>query len=97
MSGPTKPSALQFPVVRDGPMGTVRLSPTVHAEYQQLFQSDDKLSKQQRTHLARYFERFCELGPQCLGPEKFKWEGSFPDGRGGNVSVYAFKQFKLRV
>jgi hypothetical protein len=97
MNGREKPSAVQFPVVSDGPSGTVRLSPDAHAEYQRLFQRNDKLSKQQRTHLKRYFERFCQLGPQSLGPEKFKLEDRFADGKGGNVAVYAFKPFKFRV
>ena len=97
MNGPKKPSALQFPVVRDGPSGTIRLSANVHAEYQHLFQCNDDPSKKQRTHLARYFERFCELGPQRLGEEKFKLEDRFPDGKGGTIAVYAFKPFKLRV
>jgi hypothetical protein len=97
MNGQKRPSAVEYPVVRDGPYAAIRLSPGAHASYQQLFESNDKLSMKRRTHLARYFERFCEIGPQSLGEEKFKREDSFPDGRGGQVSVYAFKPFKWRL
>jgi len=45
----------------------------------------------------RYFERFCELGPQSLGEEKFKLEERLPDGKGGAVAVFTFKPFKLRI
>jgi hypothetical protein len=97
MPGQNRPSAIGFFVVRDGPYAVVRLAPIAHAAYQQLFESNDKLSVQRRTHLARYLERFCEIGPQGLGQEKFKREDSFPDSRGNQVAVYAFKPFKWRL
>jgi hypothetical protein len=84
-------------VVQDGPYAAVRLAPGIHAEYMTLFESNDTLSKKRRTHLTRYFQRFCELGPRSLGEEKFRWEESFSDGRGGQVPVYAFKPFKWRL
>ncbi len=97
MTGHQRPSAVEFPVVRDGPYAAIRLSPDAHAQYQQLFETNNTLAVQRRRHLARYFERFCEIGPESLGPEKFKREDSLPDGRGGHVSVYTFKPFKWRL
>ena len=92
-----RPSAREYPVVQDGPYATVRLAPEVHAEYTRLFESNDTLSRQRRTHLSRYFQRFCELGPQSLNEEKFKFEDSFSDGYGRQIPVYAFKPFKWRL
>jgi hypothetical protein len=47
--------------------------------------------------LKRYFERFCQLGPRGLNEEKFRFEDSFSDGAGGQVSVFTFKPFKWRL
>jgi hypothetical protein len=97
MSNKTRPSAVGYQAVQDGPYASVRLAPEIHTEYKKLFESNDTLSKQRRAHLTRYFQRFCELGPRGLGEEKFKFEESFSDGRGGQVPVYAFKPFKWRL
>jgi hypothetical protein len=96
-SAQSRPSAVNFPVVSDGSYAAIRLAPNVKADYERLWKSNDTLSKQQRTHLKRYFERFAALGPSSLNEEKFKFEDSYPDGRGGQVSVFAFKPFKMRV
>lgn len=97
MKGHKQPSAVEFVCVADGPYAAVRLSPDLHREYMQLFESNDQLSKKRRKHLERYFARYCELGHQALGDDKFKFEDSFPDGRGKQVHVYAFKSFQLRL
>jgi hypothetical protein len=97
MKGQNKPSAATFLVVQDGPHAAVRLAPDVHAEYMQLFENTDHLSKKRRKHLQRYFHRYCELGHQALGEDKFKFEDSFPDEKGRQVPVYAFKSFQLRL
>lgn len=97
MTGQRRPSAIDFPVVQDGPYASIRLSPEIHAVYLKLIESNDTLSRQQRTHLTRYFQRFCELGPRSLGEEKFKWEDSFADAKGRQTPVYAFKPFKMRI
>lgn len=92
-----RPSAREYPVVRDGPYATVRLAPEIYSEYQRLFEGNDTLSRKQRTHLTRYLQRFCELGPQSLNEEKFKFEDSFSDGLGRQVPVYAFKPYQWRL
>jgi hypothetical protein len=97
MKGQKQPSAAEFVCVKDGPYASVRLAPDRHKEYMQLFESNDQLSKKRRKHLERYFDRFCEIGPQALGEDKFKFEDSFPDGQGKQVPVYTFKSFQLRL
>lgn len=97
MKGQKRPSAAEFALVRDGPYAAVRLAPDIHLDYMQLFESNDTLSKKRRKHLERYFHRYCELGPQALGEDKFKFEDSFPDGKGRQVHVYAFKSFQWRL
>jgi hypothetical protein len=97
MKGHKQPSAAEFERVRDGPYASVRLEPEVYRAYMQLFESNDTLSKKRRKHLERYFQRYCEIGPQALGEDKFKFEDSFPDGKGRQVHVYAFKSFQLRL
>jgi hypothetical protein len=91
------PRAADFSCVKDGPYASVRLSPGVHAAYMQLFESNDVFSKKRRKHLERYFIRYCEIGHQALGEDKFKFEDSFADGRGKQVQVYAFKSFQFRI
>lgn len=97
MKGYKQPSAIEFEVVKDGVYASVRLAPDVYREYVQLFENNDQLSKKRRKHLERYFSRYCEIGPQALGEDKFKFEDSFSDGRGRQVHVYAFKSFQLRL
>jgi hypothetical protein len=92
-----QPSAAEFALVKDGPYAAVRLAPALHKDYMELFEKNDDFSKKRRKHLERYFTRYCDIGPQALGEDKFKFEDSFPDGKGKQVHVYAFKSFQLRL
>lgn len=97
MKGQKQSSAATFQIVREGPYATVRLAPAIHAQYRELFEKNDDISKKRRRHLERYFQRYCDIGRQALDDEKFKFEDSFPDETGRQVPVYAFKSFQWRL
>lgn len=97
MKAQDKPSAAQFEVVCVGGMGVVRLSPAAHADYAQAIHGNDKISLQRKTHLQRYFQEFCASLRPRLSEEKFKKEANFPDGSGGQVSIWAFKAWQWRL
>jgi hypothetical protein len=93
------PMATDYEVVCDGTAGAVRLAPSAHASFSQAIDGNDKLSMQRKTHLERYFGAFCEHIDyhKRLNPKQFKREGSFKDGRGGEVVVWTFKAPKWRL
>lgn len=47
--------------------------------------------------LGNYMSRFCDHGYRKMIEEHFKSEGSFPNGRGNNVQIYAFKPHQWRL
>lgn len=90
-------SASEFEVVWKGPVATIRLSKAAVSAYRQVIDGTDEISVKRKVQLRRYFEEFCQNNPHRLGEEKFKKEGSFPDGRGGKVAVLAFKSWQWRL
>lgn len=93
------PRAADYEVVWQGGAATVRLAPGACAAYRQAIDGQDKLSVQRRVHLARYFREFCEHSDfhRRLNHKQFKREGSYKDGKGGEVAVWTFKAPKWRV
>jgi hypothetical protein len=71
----------------------------VHDEYVQAIEGNDKLSVQRRIRLGRYFAEFSNNVDYFnrMGQDKFKKEGNFPDGSGGEVAVWEFKAFQFRL
>jgi len=90
-------TAVDFPVVSNGPAGSVRLAPDVFAEYGKVCEGRDEISTKRKRHFERYFERFCATHQHGLGPEKFDKQGDFPDGRGSSVAIFAFKSWQCRI
>jgi len=99
MTGPQKASAASYRLVWKGPSGTVRLSESAYAAYDQVIQGTDEISMKRKAHLERYFREFCENVHfyQRLSDEKFKKEQNFPDGKGGKVAIWAFKSWQWRL
>jgi hypothetical protein len=69
----------------------VRLSPAAREEFDALLKRTDNTSRGQARQLARYMEKFCTRQPHGLIQEHYRYEGKYPDGRGGNIQVWVFK------
>jgi hypothetical protein len=89
--------ASTFELVASDKWGAVRLAPRALKAVSELRKSSDENDVQRNVQLRRYFERFCELGPDGLDSAQFRREGAFKDGRGKKVAIFAFKPRQFRV
>lgn len=90
-------SAREFEIVFRGSVAAIRLAQIALEEYRLVVAGTDQLSVKRRVHLARSFREYCEHRPHRLTAEKFKKEGNFSDGRGGQVAIWTFKVWKWRL
>lgn len=93
------PSASTYYIACRGQVSDVLLSPAAEAEYRQVLEGTDEISVKRRVQLDRYFRTFCDMVHffKHLSDQKFKNEGNFPDGKGGQVAVWTFKSWQWRV
>lgn len=92
-------SASTFYIACRGQVSDVRLSAGAEAEYRQAIEGKDEISVKRKVQLERYFRMFCDTVHffKYLSDQKFKNEGNFSDGRGGDVAVWTFKAWQWRV
>ena len=99
MKGTKLLSASAYEPVYAGPEATVRLAPEAHMAYLEVIEGTDEISVKRSAHLKRYFREFCDHREfyRRLNDEKFKKEGNFSDGKGGQVAVWTFKSWQWRL
>ena len=85
-------------LINSGGYGAIWLSDEAKADYDELLARSDKTGIREATTIARYFERFADLGPEGVdNPKMFKPVGRFKDGAGKLVQVFEFKAYQWRV
>jgi hypothetical protein len=91
--------AASFEKAWTGTRADVRMSVAEKKAYDQAIGSKDEISIKRRVHLQRFFKEFCENDDftSRLNERQFKREGKFPDGRGGNATIWTFKAWQWRV